>query len=60
MKILSLMGHKIDIAEEGKSWGQAAGILVGGESLSEIVKGGGARYNGAIDSRSLAGEAIGY
>jgi len=60
VKMLSQMGHKLDIADEGKTWGQAAGILVGGESLGEIAKGGGARYNGAIDSRALAGEAIGY
>lgn len=60
MKILSQMGHTLDIAAEGKTWGQAAGILVGGESLGEIGKGGGARYNGAIDSRAVAGEAIGY
>lgn len=60
VKILTQMGHKLEIAEEGKTWGQAAGILVGGESLGEISKGGGARYNGAIDSRAVAGEAIGY
>ncbi len=60
MKLLSHMGHHLDIADEGKTWGQAAGILVGGESLGEIAKGGGARYNGAIDSRAAAGEAIGY
>jgi gamma-glutamyltranspeptidase/glutathione hydrolase len=60
VKVLSNMGHKLDIAAEGKVWGQAAGILVGGESLGEIAKGGGARYNGAIDSRAVAGEAVGY
>jgi gamma-glutamyltranspeptidase/glutathione hydrolase len=60
VKLLTQMGHHVDIAEEGKTWGQAAGILVGGESLGEIAKGGGARYNGAIDSRALAGEAVGY
>jgi gamma-glutamyltranspeptidase / glutathione hydrolase len=54
------MGHHLDIADEGRTWGQAAGILVGGESLGEIAKGGGARYNGAIDSRAAAGEAVGY
>lgn len=59
-RILTQMGYHLDIADEGKTWGQAAGILVGGESLGEITKGGGARYNGAIDSRALAGEAIGY
>ncbi|MGE0006398.1 MAG: gamma-glutamyltransferase [Parvibaculaceae bacterium] len=60
VRILAAMGHHLDIAEEGKDWGQAAGILVGGASLGEIGKGGGARYNGAIDSRAPAGEAIGY
>lgn len=60
VKLLVQMGHQVDIAGEGEVWGQAAGILVGGESLSEIAKGGGARYNGAIDSRAIAGEAIGY
>ena len=60
VKLLAAMGHTVEIAGEGKVWGQAAGILVGGESLGEIGKGGGARYNGAMDSRSLAGEAVGY
>lgn len=60
LKLLSGMGYKLDIAEAGKGWGQAAGILVGGKSLSEIEKGGGARYNGAIDSRAAAGKAAGY
>jgi gamma-glutamyltranspeptidase/glutathione hydrolase len=60
VRLLTQMGHHLDIADEGKVWGQAAGILVGGESLGEIAKGGGARYNGAIDSRALAGEAVGY
>ncbi len=30
------------------------------ERLAEIEKGGGARYNGAIDSRAASGEALGY
>jgi gamma-glutamyltranspeptidase/glutathione hydrolase len=60
LKLLAGMGYHLDVAGEGKVWGQAAGILVGGESLGEIAKGGGARYNGAIDSRAAAGEAIGY
>ena len=41
-------------------WGQAAGILVGGKSLGEIAKGGGARYNGAMDARAQSGTAAGY
>lgn len=60
LKLLSGMGHRVEMAGEGKSWGQAAGILVGGESTGEIAKGGGARYNGAIDSRAQAGKAVGY
>jgi gamma-glutamyltranspeptidase/glutathione hydrolase len=57
-KLLAGMGYHLDRAEA--TWGQAAGILVGGKSLAEIEKGGGARYNGAIDSRAASGEAIGY
>ncbi|TPI28767.1 gamma-glutamyltransferase [Mesorhizobium sp. B3-1-6] len=57
-KLLAGMGYHLDLSDE--TWGQAAGILVGGKSLSEIEKGGGARYNGAIDSRAAAGEALGY
>ncbi|WP_027168415.1 gamma-glutamyltransferase [Mesorhizobium sp. WSM3224] len=57
-KLLAGMGYHLDLSDE--TWGQAAGILVGGKSLGEIEKGGGARYNGAIDSRAAAGEALGY
>ncbi|RWC43433.1 MAG: gamma-glutamyltransferase [Mesorhizobium sp.] len=57
-KLLAGMGYHLDVTEA--TWGQAAGILVGGKSLAEIEKGGGARYNGAIDSRAASGEAIGY
>ncbi|RWO43620.1 gamma-glutamyltransferase [Mesorhizobium sp.] len=57
-KLLAGMGYRIDVTDA--TWGQAAGILVGGKSLAEIEKGGGARYNGAIDSRAASGEAIGY
>ena len=60
LKLLAGMGYKLDVAEEGETWGKAAGILIGGRSLGEIRKGGGARYNGAIDSRATAGEALGY
>ncbi|MEK1854652.1 MAG: gamma-glutamyltransferase [Phyllobacterium sp.] len=59
-KILTEMGHDVEIDKNWTIWGQAAGILVGGKSLAEIEKGGGARYNGAIDSRSGSGEALGY
>lgn len=60
LKLLAGMGYHLDVAAEGKTWGQAAGILVGGKSLGEIASGGGARYNGAMDSRSGSGEALGY
>ncbi|TGP51328.1 gamma-glutamyltransferase [bacterium M00.F.Ca.ET.159.01.1.1] len=57
-RLLAGMGYHLDLSDQ--TWGQAAGILVGGKSLGEIEKGGGARYNGAIDSRAAAGEALGY
>lgn len=57
-RLLAGMGYHLDLSDQ--SWGQAAGILVGGKSLAEIEKGGGARYNGAIDSRAASGEALGY
>ncbi|MBZ9655945.1 gamma-glutamyltransferase [Phyllobacterium lublinensis] len=59
-KILTEMGHDVEIDKNWTIWGQAAGILVGGESLAEIEEGGGARYNGAMDSRSGSGQALGY
>jgi gamma-glutamyltranspeptidase/glutathione hydrolase len=57
-KLLAGMGYHLDLGDQ--TWGQGAGILVGGKSLAEIEKGGGARYNGAIDSRAASGEALGY
>ena len=60
VRILTEMGHDVGIDENWTIWGKAAGILVGGESLSEIEAGGGARYYGAIDSRATAGAARGY
>ena len=59
-KVLSEMGHDVDIDKNWTIWGEAAGILVGGKSLAEIEKGGGARYNGAMDSRASSGAAKGY
>ncbi|MDT4867502.1 hypothetical protein D3C72_2573420 [compost metagenome] len=59
-KLLSAMGHDVQIDKSWSIWGQATGILVGGESLAEIAEGGGARYNGAVDSRIGAGAARGY
>ncbi|MGE6781453.1 gamma-glutamyltransferase [Ensifer adhaerens] len=59
-KLLAAMGHEVQIDESWTIWGQATGILVGGESLSDIEAGGGARYNGAVDSRIGAGAARGY
>ncbi|OHV79950.1 gamma-glutamyltransferase [Ensifer sp. LCM 4579] len=60
LRLLSTMGHNVQVDENWKIWGQATGILVGGVSVSEIETGGGARYNGAVDSRIGAGAARGY
>ncbi|MBW9053881.1 gamma-glutamyltransferase [Rhizobium mesosinicum] len=59
-KALAAMGYKFDAGNNTPVWGQAAGILVGGKSLAAIEKGGGARYNGAMDSRAAEGSANGY
>ena len=59
-KLLSEMGYDIGIDKNWTIWGQAAGILVGGDSVSAIEAGKGARLNGAMDSRSLSGKAVGY
>ena len=59
-KLLAEMGHKVGIDTSWTIWGQAAGILVGGDSLKAIAAGDGARLNGAMDSRSLSGQAVGY
>jgi gamma-glutamyltranspeptidase/glutathione hydrolase len=60
VKLLAGMGYKVQGDPDWPIWGTAAGILVGGKSLEEIQNGGGARYNGAIDSRSGSGAALGY
>ncbi len=60
LKLLTDMGHDVGVDPSWTIWGQAAGILVGGKNLAEIEKGGGARYNGAMDSRSGSGAARGY
>ncbi len=60
LKLLTEMGHNVWIDASWPVWGQAAGILVGGKNLAEIEKGGGARYNGAMDSRAASGAAQGY
>ncbi|MBB4507149.1 gamma-glutamyltransferase [Rhizobium johnstonii] len=59
-KTLAAMGYSFDGGNDTPQWGQAAGILVGGKSLAAIAKGGGARYNGAMDSRAAEGSASGY
>jgi len=59
-KVLAGMGYKADVDKMAPFWGQAAGILIGGKSLAEITAGGGARYNGAMDSRAASGAARGY
>jgi gamma-glutamyltranspeptidase / glutathione hydrolase len=60
LKILAEMGYDVGVDPNWTVWGQAAGILVGGDSLSAIEAGGGARLNGAMDARSLTGKAVGY
>jgi gamma-glutamyltranspeptidase/glutathione hydrolase len=60
IRALISMGHTMDDGSGPPVWGQAAGILVGGKSLTDIAKGGGARYNGAMDSRAAEGAASGY
>ena len=59
-KLLAEMGYKVGIDPNWTIWGQAAGILVGGDSLKAIEAGDGMRLNGAMDSRSLSGQAVGY
>ena len=59
-KILAGMGYDVGMDPNWTVWGQAAGILVGGDSLPAIAVGGGARLNGAMDVRSLTGKALGY
>lgn len=60
VRLLTGMGYHVTGDPDWPIWGQAAGILVGGASLAEIEAGGGARLNGAIDSRAASGAAIGY
>ncbi len=60
IKTLAAMGYSFDDGSGPPEWGQAAGILVGGKSLADIEKGGGARYYGAMDSRATEGAAKGY
>lgn len=60
LKLLTEMGHDVAVDPSWTIWGQAAGILVGGKNLAEIEEGGGARYNGAMDSRAASGAARGY
>jgi len=59
-KALAAMGYSFDGGNDAPLWGQAAGILVGGKSLTDIAKGGGSRYYGAMDSRAAEGSAKGY
>lgn len=59
-RLLTGMGHDVDIDPDWTIWGQAAGILIGGKSVAEIEKGDGGRYYGAMDSRAAAGAPRGY
>jgi gamma-glutamyltranspeptidase/glutathione hydrolase len=60
LKLLAGMGYNVQVDKDWPIWGQAAGILVGGKSLEDMAKGGGARYNGFMDSRAGSGTAEGY
>jgi gamma-glutamyltranspeptidase/glutathione hydrolase len=60
IRLLSGMGYNVQEDKSWPIWGQAAGILIGGKSVEEISQGGGARYNGAMDSRAGSGTAAGY
>lgn len=60
LKILAEMGYDVGIDPNWTIWGQAAGILVGSDSLGAIEAGKGVRLNGAMDVRSLTGKAVGY
>jgi len=60
VRILTGMGYTVQEDKSWPIWGKAAGILIGGESLSDIAKGGGARYNGALDARAESGTTGGY
>jgi gamma-glutamyltranspeptidase/glutathione hydrolase len=59
-KLLAEMGYEVGIDPKWTIWGQAAGILVGGDTINAIEAGAGARLNGAMDVRSLTGRAVGY
>jgi gamma-glutamyltranspeptidase/glutathione hydrolase len=60
LRVLAAMGHDVSIDPNWTIWGQSAGILVGGEDVADIEAGKGSRLNGAIDSRAIAGAAVGY
>ncbi|OLP59624.1 hypothetical protein BJF93_11130 [Xaviernesmea oryzae] len=57
---LADMGHDVGIDPDWTIWGQAAGILIGGDSVGSIEAGTGAPLNGAMDVRSLTGRAVSY
>ncbi len=58
--LLAAKGHTVREDPNWPVWGEAAGILVGGPSLSRIGEGAPGRFFGAIDARAGAGAAIGY
>ncbi|WP_435655704.1 gamma-glutamyltransferase [Brucella pituitosa] len=60
IRLLTGMGYTVGEDADWPVWGEAAGILVGGKDMAAIQKGGDSRYYGAIDSRAVAGAAIGY
>lgn len=60
LRALAGMGYKVGEDPDWSTWGQAAGIIIGGKNLKEIQDGSGSRYSGAIDSRAASGQAVGY
>jgi gamma-glutamyltranspeptidase/glutathione hydrolase len=60
LRSLAELGYKVGEDPDWLTWGQAAGIIIGGKNLKEIQDGKGSRYSGAIDSRAASGQAVGY
>jgi gamma-glutamyltranspeptidase/glutathione hydrolase len=59
-RVLAGLGHDVTVDMSYPIWGQAAGILIGGENLADIEAGDDGFYYGAMDSRALSGAARGY
>ena len=59
LKLLAGMGHHVD-RSAGRSGARRPASWSAARAWRRSSKGGGARYNGAIDSRAAAGAAVGY